>query len=125
MGYRRLIKQYMLHVHQRTGATWVAEKSCTNLSDRDLNELRSIWSEIERGATTDTRDDLNQRALTLREQHRLTIAELAEQLGWQRRIIEEWFLPTQHPRYRQMSWRDFQHFESSIRPILPGLNDPK
>ena len=62
MGYRRLIKKYMQHVHDCTGDPWIAGKSCTNLSDRDLDELRSIWSK------PDTRkrllQDLNERGYT-------------------------------------------------------------
>ena len=53
----------------------------------------------------------------------LTIDELAGRLGWQRRIIEEWFLPAQHPRHRQMTRRDFEHFESSIDSIITRQGD--
>jgi hypothetical protein len=90
-----------------------------------VDELRSIWLDIERDVETDARGDLNQRALTLCKQHCLTIDELAKRLGWQRRIIEEWLLPAEHPRYRQMTRRDFQHFETSIGPVLNRLDDRK
>ena len=125
MGYRRLIKHYLQHVYNRTGDTWISAKSRDNLSDRDVNELHSIWLDIERDVETDAPGDLNQRALMLCKQHNLSNDELAERLGWQRRIIEEWFLPAQHPRYRQMTRRDFEHFESSISPFLTRLGDPE
>ena len=123
MGYRRLIKNYMQHAHSHTGDTWIAEKSGAYLSDRDADELRSIWLDIERDVETEALGDLNQRASTLCEQHGLTIDELAERLGWRRQIIEEWLLPDEHPRYRQMTRRDFQHFETSISPFLNHLDD--
>ena len=123
MGYRRLIKHYMQHVYDQTGDTWITEKSGTALSDRDADELRPIWLDIERDVESEALGDLNQRALTLCEQHGLTIDELAERLGWRRRIIEEWLLPDEHPRYRQMTRRDFQHFEMSISPFLNHLDD--
>ena len=90
MGYRRLIKKYMQHVYDCTGDPWIAGKSCTNLSDRDLDELRSIWLDVERDVETDAQGNLNLRALALCKEHCLTIDELAKRLGWQRRIIEEW-----------------------------------
>lgn len=123
MGYRRLIKHYLQHVYNRTGDTWISAKSRDNLSDRDVNELHSIWLDIERGLETDAEDNLNQCASSLCEQHNLTIDELAGRLGWQRRIIEEWFLPAQHPRHRQMTRRDFEHFESSIDSIITRQGD--
>lgn len=123
MGYRRLIKQYMQQVYNHTGDTWIAEKKCTHLSDRDLDELRAIWLDIQRDLETRALGDLNQRALTLCEQYGLTIDELAGRLGWHRRIIEEWMLPAEHPRYRHMTRRDFRHFETSISPVLNGLDN--
>ena len=123
MGYRRLIKKYMQHLYDCTGDPWIAGKSCTNLSDRDLDELRSIWLDVERDVETDAQGNLNLRALALCKEHCLTIDELAKRLGWQRRIIEEWLLPAEHPRYRQMTRRDFRHFETSIGPVLNRLDD--
>ena len=123
MGYRRLIKKYMQHVYDCTGDPWIAGKSCTNLSDRDLDELRSIWLDVERDVETDAQGNLNLRALALCKEHCVTIDELAKRLGWQRRIIEEWLLPAAHPRYRQMPRRDFRHFETSLGPVLNRLDD--
>ena len=123
MGYRRLIKQYMQQVYEHTGDTWISGNTCSNLSDRDVDELRAIWSEIERDVESEALGDLNKRALMLCEQHNLTTEWLAERLGWQERVIEEWLLPAEHPRYRHMTRRDFQHFTTSINPALTRIDD--
>ena len=135
MGYRRLLRKYMQHLQQRSGTTWLVEKLLQDVSDmkdfadsvdqnglsaRDLGELRSLWTTLERQSSLEAEGDLNERTQTLCIKHGLTSAELALYLGWNQHIIDEWLLPPQDPSHQRMLRRDFEHLMSCISPVIGG-----
>lgn len=123
MGYRRLVKRYMQHVYAQSGSNWLDNAVSYELSQRDIGELLSIWGEVVREPDSDADSDFNQRTVALCLKHKLSVNDISDQLGWSHRIIEEWLLPKENSRHRKMSKRDFQHFESSIKPHLRGSKD--
>ena len=133
MGYRRLLLKYMQHVQQRSGSNWLiqtplrdvgdpqdfADKAAQDeLSARDLGELRSLWTTLERESAEKAEGDLNARTRSLCAEHNLSSADLALHLGWSQHVIEEWLLPPEDPRHRRMLRRDFEHLMNCVSPVL-------
>ena len=110
MGYRRLLAKYMRRVNNQSGSIWLDEALDEALTPRDVSELRSIWQMIEREEEFNSQGDHNGLAQAIYSGLELSITELANQMGWTREVIEQWFLEPEDPNFRRMSKRDFDHF---------------
>ena len=114
MGYRKLLKQYMKHVNRQSGDSWLRNDSSTDLSERDVNELRAIWAAVHRDTEFAELGSFNQRAAATTEAYQLNTASLAKMLGWKQEIVAQWFLPESDPSFRAMTPRDYGHFRNSL-----------
>ena len=123
MGYRRLIAKYMQHVNTRSRNIWLGDLPHGELSRGDMQELRSIWLTIEREVEIDTEGDFNARTVELCNQHRLSGNDVAQQVGWPKKVVEEWLLTPEHPKHRIMTRRDFEHFYLSILTIIQANSE--
>ena len=100
----------MQRVNNHSGSIWLDGVSDDALTPRDFSELRSIWQMIEREKALDSQGDYNERARAIYSELGLSSTELANQMGWARGVIEQWFLEPEDPNFRRMSKRDFDHF---------------
>lgn len=114
MGYRALLKRYLLHVETLAGDTYIeADASEPVLSKRDLGELRTIAAELKREHATgnDSGDvpNYNYRLRLLLTRNGLAPSKAAERAGLDRPLVESWCEPPAAPTYRAMTAEEFEH----------------
>ena len=114
MSYRALLKRYMQHVSALSGEAWLyPQQDSATLSRRDLVELRELIGEVRCGTQIpDAADiDYNEATRQLCAELQLDAPELAQRLAWPQRVIERWLLEPDHPKFKVMTSRDFQHLQ--------------
>ena len=83
MGYRQLLKGYMVHVKELTGCDFVELATLTqSLTKREIGELRSIASEVVRDAHEHVDgENLNYVVHQLLNDSELTLDQLSQVIG--------------------------------------------
>ena len=98
MGYRRLLQKYMQHVQQRSGTTWLVETPLQDVSDiqdfadsvdqdglsaRDLGELRSLWTTLERQSSVKAEGDKDTNSVSRKDYLSCVKVFMFERLGFE------------------------------------------
>ena len=126
MGYRELLKKYMLHLQLTAGDHYIDSANPEPvLNDRDLGELRALAAEINRGAydaEERTRlENCNARLRVLMNQHALTPERLAEISGVEQEVIRRWRISPQAASYVPMSEEEFLMIQRALERWLESI----
>lgn len=125
MSYRSLLKRYIAHVEAVSDATWLySPDDSQSLSLRDLLELRALHEELlhQQNQQETEPQNYNNYAREVCTQLGLDFVALASHLAWPQRVTKRWLLDPDHPEYRAMSQRDYQHLLSCLSK-LPKTED--
>lgn len=123
MGYRELLKRYIRHLEIYAGDNYIeAPTREPMLSKRDLGELRTLASEINReswnGRGADRVENYNYKLRLLMNRYALTTAHAAALIGIDTETVRRWRLGPRSDRYLGMSGQQFRDFETALNRWL-------
>jgi hypothetical protein len=119
VGYRELLKKYILHLQITAGEHFIdAQTSEPVLSDRDLGELQTLAAEIHRGTwdhSERTRvENYNARLRVLMNQHALSAGELAKLCNLDVETVKRWRTSPQSEQYLAVSEAQFARVQKAL-----------
>ena len=119
MGYRELLKKYILHLEIVVGENFIDQQTKEPvLSERDIGELQTLAAEIHRGAfnaSEETRAaNYNARLRVLMNQYGLSPADLANITETETDVIARWRTSPNSDRYLAISESEFAALENAL-----------
>jgi hypothetical protein len=125
MGYRTLLQRYIQHVELAAGDNFIeARVAESELTARDLGELRSLAADIrrnERAARPATARNPNQRLRLWMSRYSIDAEELAGITGFAEDQIRRWRSSPRSPSYLYLDEDDLNHIEQSVERWLESL----
>jgi hypothetical protein len=119
MGYRELLKKYILHLELTAGDHFIeADNREPVLSSRDLGELRTLAAEINRdawkGADADRVANFNHRLRVLMNRHGLSASQLAGISGIEVGKVRRWRTSPKSSGYLPLDAADYAAVEQAV-----------
>lgn len=119
MGYRELLKKYILHLQITAGENFIdSDTPEPVLNTRDLGELKTLAAEIHRGTydlTERTRvENYNARIRVLMNQHALSADDLAGLCRLDVETVKRWRTSPQSDRYLTITEAEFAQVQSVL-----------
>lgn len=123
MGYRELLKNYILHLELVAGDSYIESQTAEPvLSLRDLSELRALAAEVHRGAyradEANRIENFNHRLRVLMNRQAWSASQVAELSGVSESRVGRWRTNPDSERYLAMSEAEFSRFESALNRWL-------
>jgi len=119
MGYRELLKKYILHLELTAGDHFIESESREPvLTKRDLGELRTLAAEISRdawkGEEADRVANFNYRLRVLMNRHGLSAGRLAEIAGVEVERVRRWRTSPKSSSYQSLNAADYAELERTV-----------
>jgi len=123
MGYRELLKKYILHLQLTAGDNFIdAVNPESVLNSRDLGELNALAAELNRGAYNPAErtraENYNSRLRVLMNQHALSPAQLAQLVGIEVDLVKRWRTSPDSDRYVPVTEIDFLQIQRAVERWL-------
>jgi hypothetical protein len=128
VGYRELLKKYILHLQITAGDHFIESETAEPvLSDRDLGELKTLAAEIHRGtydrADRTRAENYNARLRILMNQHGLSAEALAALCHIEVGIVNCWRTSPRSARYQPITEAQFACVERAVLNWLESTSD--